>query len=81
MQLAYELLPVWAGQDDKPPTAISNLRRSHLYLTRHTSFVVRRTSCVARQFNPNEAAGFGVLVREPFRTGMSDPHGQRGKVR
>ena len=56
MQLAYELLPVWAGQDENLPTAISQLRRcSPIYLNRRSSFVVRRAptpilgmSCVAR---------------------------------
>lgn len=44
MQLAYELLPVWAGQDDKLPTAISNLRhRSRLNLRQRMASVVRRT--------------------------------------
>ena len=33
MQLAYELLPVWAGQDENLPTAIPKLRhRSRVYL-------------------------------------------------
>ena len=37
MQLAYELLPVWAGQDDKPPTAVPKVRhRSRVYPRRHS---------------------------------------------
>jgi hypothetical protein len=44
MQLAYELLPVWAGQDDQLPMAISHLRRcSRLSAKRRASSVVRRT--------------------------------------
>ena len=44
MQLAYELLPVMAGQDENLPTAISHLRhRSRVYLKRRQSHVVRRT--------------------------------------
>jgi hypothetical protein len=42
MQLAYKLLPVKAGQDEKQ--AIPNLRRrSRIYLRRPPSQVVRRT--------------------------------------
>ena len=46
MQLAYELLPVWAGQDDKLPTAISHLRHcSHAHQKRHPLCAVDADLC------------------------------------
>ena len=78
MQLAYELLPVWAGQDDKLPTAISHLRRFHLYLTRHTSFVVRRAS----HANSTQMRQPGLEYSFANRFGQECPtHTARGKAR
>lgn len=90
MQLAYELLPVWAGQDENLPTAISHLRRGCFRsVVRRTSSVVRPQSTWAGLFKEsflpvgkqslchNEMPFVPPSLARPDGRGRPSPHGKR----
>jgi hypothetical protein len=64
MQLAYELLRVWAGQDEKLPTPISNPRRcSRVYAKRHPSYADPKAHQAERRRATHDLRHWTVLDR------------------